>query len=220
MASERIAIFPLSNIVLFPRVHAPLHLFEPRYRQMIVDVLADNRRIGMVVVPPEHAQAMAGDPPVYPIGCAGSIVQDERMPDGRYNIVLAGERRFRIVSEAQRPREQLYRSAEVSWLDDPLPSESEGQVAELRGRIELQVRSLIKHSDPQRAASLDDGILSGADPAVFINTLCNTLAFQTAEKQGLLEADGILQRFEKLEGLLAFRIAETRQPSGGSGQTH
>ena len=103
MSSERIAVFPLSNVVLFPGVQTPLHLFEPRYRQMVRDVLADDRRICMAVVPPGHVAEMAGEPPVYPVACAGVIVRHQRLPDVRYNIVLAGQCRVRIVAEPPAP---------------------------------------------------------------------------------------------------------------------
>src|SRR5262252_10843931 len=76
---EEIALFPLSSVVLFPRVRTPLHIFEPRYRQMAEHALAGDRSIGMVAVPPEHVGAMAGDPPVYPVGCAGVISQAQRL---------------------------------------------------------------------------------------------------------------------------------------------
>jgi Lon protease-like protein len=218
VSDARISIFPLSSVVLFPGVQTPLHLFEPRYRQMVDDVLAAERRIGMVLVPPEHTASMPGDPPVYPIGCAGTISQDQRLPDGRYNIVLLGERRFRIVSEPARPAERLYRVAEVAWLDDPLPAEAEPRVNELRRRIEAQVCSLVKREDPERAAGLADGILAGVDAPTFVNTLSNALAFSAPEKQGLLEAQDIPQRFERLEGLLAFRLAESPLSKSGSGR--
>ena len=220
MSDESIAIFPLSNVVLFPGVQTPLHLFEPRYRQMTADVLAADRRIGMALVPPEHTASMPGDPPVYPIGCAGTISQDQLLPDGRYNIVLVGERRFRIVSEPERPAARLYRMADVAWLDDPLPAEAEPLVSELRRRIETQVCSLVKREDPQRAAGLAHGILTGVDATTFVNTLSNALAFSAPEKQGLLEARDIPQRFERLEGLLAFRLAQGLHSASGSGQPH
>ncbi len=113
MSTDELAIFPLSNVVLFPGVQAPLHLFEPRYRQMAEHVLDGDRRIGMVVVPPEHAAEMRGDPPVYPIGCTGTVGQSQRLRDGRFNVVLIGTHRFRITSEAPQPADRLYRVAEV-----------------------------------------------------------------------------------------------------------
>jgi hypothetical protein len=220
VSTEHIAIFPLPNVVLFPGVQTPLHLFEPRYRQMTADALAGDRRIGMVVVPPQHSAAMPGNPPVYPIGCAGTICQDQKLPDGRYNIVLAGESRFRIVSEPAGPPERLYRVAEVTWLQDPLPPDAEPRVRELRERIEAQVQALVEREDPQRAAGLADGILTGADPATFVNTLSSSLSFSPPEMQGLLEAQDIPQRFERLEGLLAFRLVQSQLPSGASSRTH
>ena len=106
-------IFPLSNVVLFPGVSTPLHLFEPRYRQLARDVLAGERRIGMVVVRPEFADEMAGDPPVFPVGCAGVITESQRRADGRFDIVLRGETRFELIEEPPRPSERLYRCARV-----------------------------------------------------------------------------------------------------------
>lgn len=220
MDSERIAIFPLSNVVLFPEVNTPLHLFEPRYRQMASEVLAGNGMIGMVVVPPEHAGDLSGNPPVYPIGCAGPIVRNQKLPDGRFNIVVAGEFRFRILHEVEGPAERLYRVAEIERLEDPLHEVDRGEVERLRGIIDEQVRTLVGHSDADQAEQLGSEILPGAGPATFVNTLSNALAFSPAEKQGLLEAADIRQRFERLEGLLAFRLAASSGPAGGPQTLH
>src|SRR5215831_17371907 len=91
-----LALFPLANVVLFPRIHCPLHIFEPRYRQMTTDAIAGTRQIGMTTVRPEHAEQMAGDPPLFSIGCIGTIQRAQRRDDGRYDIVLFGTQRFRI----------------------------------------------------------------------------------------------------------------------------
>ena len=79
-AFERLALFPLSNVVLFPRVKTPLHIFEPRYRQMTEAALDGDRRIGMVVVRPEHVEAIAGDPPLFEVGCEGVISDSKKLP--------------------------------------------------------------------------------------------------------------------------------------------
>jgi Lon protease-like protein len=205
-----LAIFPLSNVVLFPRVQTPLHLFEPRYRQMAEHVLAGTRRIGMVAVPPEHVAGMPGDPPVYPIGCEGVIAQAQRLADGRYDIVLVGSRRFRIRSEPPRTGGRLYRVAEVEALADPYPSSERPRVEELRRRITAAIRALAQRADPRRAELLLDGPFGDLDDATFVDSLSNALAFDPPEKQGLLEAASIPERFERLEGLLAFRLAATR----------
>lgn len=204
-----LAIFPLSNVVLFPRVQTPLHIFEPRYRQMTGDALAGSRRIGMVTVPPEHVADLPGDPPVYPVGCEGIVAQAQRLPDGRYNIVLAGSRRFRIRSELPRPAERLYRVAEVETLADPYPSSERPRVEDLRRRIVATVRALAQRADPRRADLLFDGPFGELEDATFVDALSHALAFDPAEKQGLLEAASIPERFERLEGLLSFRLAAT-----------
>src|SRR5512134_2216313 len=90
MIPSKIPIFPLPNVVLFPKVFLPLHIFEPRYRAMVDDALAGDRIIGMVLLRPGYEANYEGRPPVYAVGCAGSITHAERRDDGRFNIVLHG----------------------------------------------------------------------------------------------------------------------------------
>src|SRR4030095_9548216 len=97
--SDLLPLFPLPNVVLFPNVFLPLHIFEPRYREMVADALASDPLIGMVLLKPGWEQEYEGRPPVYPIGCSGVITHVDQLPDGRYNIVLRGGERFRIVEE-------------------------------------------------------------------------------------------------------------------------
>ena len=131
-------LFPLSSVVLFPGVQTPLHIFEPRYRQMTEHALAGSRRIGMVAVRPEAVEAMAGNPPVFGVGCEGRITDAKRLPDGRFNILLLGTQRFRILRESPPVAERLYRVAEIERLEDPFDSASRPRVLALRHRaIEL-----------------------------------------------------------------------------------
>jgi Lon protease-like protein len=212
-------IFPLSNVVLFPRVVCPLHLFEPRYRQLGAHALGGDRRIGMVVVPPEHADAMEGDPPVYPVGCAGEIASAERLPDGRYNIVLLGTQRFRIAREQSPSGDRLYRVAEVVPLADPYAESERERVATLRARVMELLSRLLQRSAGAEAFSPQ--ALDGVDDVACVNALCNGLTLPPSEKQGLLEADGISERFDRLEGLLSFHLAQLSAPGGpGSGLVH
>jgi uncharacterized protein len=86
--SDLLPLFPLPNVVLFPNVFLPLHIFEPRYREMVADALASDRMIGMVLLRPGWERNYEGRPPVYPIGCSGVMTHAERLRDGRYDIVL------------------------------------------------------------------------------------------------------------------------------------
>lgn len=206
--SERIPIFPLSNVVLFPRLSTPLHLFEPRYRQLARDVLAGERRIGMVVVRPEFVDEMLADPPVYPVGCAGSVTESQRLPDGRYNIVLRGEYRFRLVSEEPRGESQLYRVAQVVPLEEVYEEAERSRVARLRASIVENVGVLVRETQPERASSLQADLFTGVDDATLVNLLCNAFPLPVEDKQGLLEADSIPERFARLAAVLSFQRAE------------
>jgi uncharacterized protein len=112
-----IPLFPLGDVVLFPRVPVPLHIFEPRYRRMVADALAGPRVVGMVLLRPGWEADYEGRPPVFESGCAGLIDRWEELPDGRYNVVLRGLCRFRVREEhAGEP----YRLATVEALPDEL----------------------------------------------------------------------------------------------------
>jgi Lon protease-like protein len=208
-----IAIFPLSNVVLFPRISTPLHLFEPRYRQLAREVLEGDRRIGMTVVRPEFADDTSGAPPLYPVGCVGRITEHERMPDGRYNVVLLGEQRFRIVEEIAGPEERLYRVARVDWLEDEYPDADRDRIARLRAHIVENVGVLARETQPDTAASLDPELFAGVDDETLVNLLCNAFAMPVEDKQALLEADVVADRYARLASLLSFQRAELSESS-------
>ena len=110
MLPPTIPLFPLPNVVLFPDVCLPLHIFEPRYREMTSDALDGDRIIGMVLLRPGWEGNYDGRPPVYDVGCAGLITHAEKLDDGRYNLVLRGMEKFRVLRE---DADRSYRRAEV-----------------------------------------------------------------------------------------------------------
>lgn len=203
---ETIPIFPLSNVVLFPMISVPLYIFEPRYRQMMDDALAGGRRIGMVAVRPEHEHAMAGDPPVFTVGCEGSISHAEQRPDGTWNLLLSATRRFRIVEEPPRPAERLYRAAVVEGIDEPAGQPDALQAArrEIRERLEELLRRVAgPDAPPPPLARLDE-----LDDEPFVNVLAQAIDFGVLEKQQLLESAGHVARATTMRDLLDFRLAE------------
>jgi len=209
-------IFPLSNVTLFPELEVPLHIFEPRYRQMTAHSLAGERRIGMVTVRPQASDDLAGDPAIFEVGCAGIITRAKQLPDGRYHLLLRGTHRFRVDEEPPRPAERLYRAARVVPIEDAFDPADAERVAAARTRVMqlLDALAAIEGGD-----SPDPDALAAVDDVRFVNALSNGLAFETAEKQGLLEADSIPQRFERLAELIDFRIAEREaagSPNSGS----
>jgi uncharacterized protein len=203
-----IPLFPLSNVVLFPRVKTPLHLFEPRYQQLAHHVLEGKRRIGMVAVDPQHLDEIAGDPPLQRVGCCGVVTEARPLPDGRYNIVLLGEHRFRILEESPRLGERLYRLARVEPLEDAYPEALRERVARLRASILENIGVLVRHTHPERSQMLDPELFASVDDETLVNTLAGALAMPPDEKQRLLEADSIPERFALLAGALGFWRAE------------
>jgi Lon protease-like protein len=183
---------------------------------MTAAALEGDGRVGMVAVPAEHANAMAGDPPTYPVGCLGRITDARRTSDGRYRFLLLGEERFRILAETPRPDERLYRIAEVERLEDPLLPEETSRVTALRGRSTELLSEVLERTGKQgdeRAAELTSR-LSGLDDGTFTDALCQSLSFSTLEKQGLLESEGVAERLRRLVGLLDFRLAEAAGAPG------
>src|SRR6185436_4497696 len=133
MLPPSIPIFPLPNVVLFPNVFLPLHIFEARYRQMVDAALNGDRIIGMVLLRPGWEGDYEGRPPVYPIGCAGVITHAERLADGRFNIVLRGMEKFRIAGE---DTAQLYRVASIVPVPEPSAESVRDEMRGERQRLE------------------------------------------------------------------------------------
>jgi Lon protease-like protein len=206
---EEIPLFPLASVVLFPHGRVPLHVFEARYRQLSAHALAGARRIGMVAVRPEHVDAMAGDPPLYSVGCAGVIEEAVRRKDGRYDLVLRGTHRFRIVEEPPREGDRLYRIARTVALDDPFDEAREGILLQgLRADAIDLLSQLLRLTAPDAARALDPRRFSGIDDVHFVDLLCQLLDLAPAEKQGLLETTGTFARCRQLVALLEFLVAE------------
>jgi Lon protease-like protein len=123
---KTIALFPLPNSIFYPGTVLPLHIFEERYRQMVGDAIDSSQWIGMVLLQPGYEEEYDGAPEINPVGCAGSLLQWNKHDDGKYDIVLRGQNRFRIVREVG---DSLYRQAEVELLnnvnDQPIDASSD-----------------------------------------------------------------------------------------------
>ncbi len=217
-----IPIFPLENVVLFPRVQVPLHIFEPRYRQMTKHALSSGKCIGMVTV---QGSELLGDPDrtrVFDIGCTGSISSCEELPDGRYNMVLGGEKRFRILEELPTHGERLYRLARVEELVEILPQGDLEREAVGRERVEVMqcMELLLRDAAPDVAEEISSEFLDRFDDESFVNALCQAIDFAPPEKQGLLECNAVLDRISRLSGLLRFRLAEVHSGQPGLDAVH
>jgi Lon protease-like protein len=206
-----IPLFPLPNLVLFPGMQLPLHIFEPRYREMVADVARDHRIVGMILLKGDWESEYYRNPDTFEVGCAGRIEQLARLPDGRYNLILSGISEFRIEREL---RERAYRQAQVQWCAaDREALDFDGETMKLIHRL------LVQYAGPPAEEAwhnvVGDRGLVGAD---LINFLCFHLDFSPLEKQTLLEAGD--HRVACLLDVFAFKIEERKLgPAGGAGNT-
>lgn len=186
----RISIFPLPGVILFPGLQLPLHIFEPRYRAMIKDALARDRRIGMIQ--PQRAEEGA---PLYTIGCLGKIGEVEALGDGRFNVVLEGEARFRMRRELDVVTP--FRQIEADLIEEP----QAGALSPVeRAGFEREAR---RFADAQ-GYSVDWDAVMRLDDESLIDGTSQIVPFDIASKQALLEAGDLAQRCELLIQLMQF----------------
>jgi Lon protease-like protein len=205
MLPPAIPLFPLPNVVLFPNVHLPLHIFEPRYREMVADALDGDRIIGMVLLRPGWEGSYEGCPPVYPVGCAGLVTHAERTTDGRYNIVLRGLEKFRVTSESEH---RSYRLAEVETITEP-------DIQRDRDAIRAERRRLEALLVPQpEGRGVDSKMPPSMPDEDLVNALAQYLELEVVEKQALLERDGLLARCRSLIELLEMKVIVSRHKWG------
>jgi Lon protease-like protein len=201
--SDLLPLFPLPNVVLVPNVFLPLHIFEPRYRDMVADALAGDRMIGMVLLRPGWDHDYEGRPAIYPVGCSGVLTHNERLPDGRYNLVLRGIERFRIVEEDQA---LSYRRAVVEPLrEEPLDATDRTAIRSQRAKLESMLGSNQSNAgDARMPASMSDEDL--------VNALAQYLDLEPLEKLALLQKSSLRTRTESLVELLEMKIMMARTP--------
>ncbi|MGH9366437.1 MAG: LON peptidase substrate-binding domain-containing protein [Thermoanaerobaculia bacterium] len=186
---RRLPIFALPGVVLMPGTLLPLHIFETRYRAMVADALETDRTIGMALMKPGWEEG-GRDPEVFPVGGAGEIVESERLEDGRFNILLEGRFRYRILREAS---VEPYRQARVEEIAS-LPFADRG--SEERAR-RLATRLFDGVREEIELPPLPEGDLS---PERLASEIALRLRYAPPELQALLEMDSVASRFEALTG--------------------
>ena len=200
---QRLPIFPLPGAILFPRSQLPLHIFEPRYREMVRDAIDGSGRIGMIQPVRLDDDNKA---PLYSVGCVGEIVGIEELEDGRFNIVLLGIERFRYIQDIE--MDAGYRCAEVDIhaFDDNEPSPlSLGERAE----VEREARRL----GDALGLAVDWDAVSRLDDEMLVNAIAQVAPFDVGAKQALLEQPSLDGRADLLVQLMQFHRAAV---SGGN----
>ena len=193
----RVPLFPLPGAILFPRSQLPLHIFEPRYREMVRDAMEGAGRIAMIQ---PHRLDDDNQAPLYAVGCVGDVVGIEELEDGRFNIVLLGSNRFRMIREAD--IDSLYRCADVditAFDDEEPPPLSLVQRAE----VEREARRL----GEAMGLSVDWDAVSRLDDEMLVNAIAQVAPFDVGAKQALLEQATLDGRADLLVQLMQFHRA-------------
>jgi Lon protease-like protein len=196
----RVPLFPLPGAILFPRSQLPLHIFEPRYREMVRDAIDGAGRIAMV-----QPQRFDDDnqAPLFTVGCVGDVVSVEELDDGRFNIVLLGTNRFRLIEESE--TDAAYRSADVD-IDAFEDSEPEPLALIQRAEVEREARKL----GDALGLAVDWAAVARLDDEMLVNAIAQVAPFDIGAKQALLEATTLLTRSDLLVQLMQFhRMAVT-----------
>jgi uncharacterized protein len=190
----RVPIFPLPGAILFPRTQLPLHIFEPRYREMVRDAVDGAGQIAMIQ---PHRLDDDNQAPLYGVGCVGEVVGVEELDDGRFNIVLMGSHRFRLIREVD--TDAAYRCAEVdiTAFDD---NEPEPLASIQRAEVEREARRL----GDALGLAVDWAAVSRLDDEMLVNAIAQVAPFDIGAKQALLEEETLLGRTDLLVQLMQF----------------
>jgi len=197
-------IFPLPDVTFFPHTLMPLHVFEARYRVMVIDALERDRKLAVVRLQPGYEATYAGKPAVHAVGGLGEIVSCERLATGRYNILLRGECRVRIEQEL--PTDTLYRVVRARRLVD---GEAAGDAAPALARIRAACRTLLG-ALARPADLLDTALAGGQAPGVIADRVAAAVLPDTDLRQSLLETLDVTARVTRVADALESLVRELK----------
>jgi Lon protease-like protein len=209
MSSVEVPIFPLPNAQMFPQALLPLHVFEPRYREMVKDAMDGERLIGVALLEPGYEEDYAGRPPVRAVLGVGRIIAHEPLPDGRSNILLRGEHRARIVREL--PPLKPYRRASLEVIEDLVPPNG---AVEVRDTL-MAVADQLSVRLPSGGETLRTLVRSVSGAGALADVLAAALITDSETRQRLLETPDVVSRARDVVdqvGLLLARLADHQGP--------
>jgi Lon protease-like protein len=202
----RIPLFPLPNVVLFPKTYLPLHIFEPRYRAMVSDAAKNGQCIGMVLLKDGWEMDYYGHPPVFSMGCVGRLASVQQLVDGRSNILLQGLKRFEIEQEwSDRP----YREATIAVTAHVAETSLDPAI---RRRLYTVLESYLRSRDD--VPTWQEFFREEVSDEIFVNTLSTYLECTPLEKQFLLEAESLHQQARRLSDLIEFMMHDQSGSKG------
>tara|TARA_B100000315_G_scaffold253361_1_gene291984 strand:+ start:516 stop:1199 length:684 start_codon:yes stop_codon:yes gene_type:complete len=200
---EIIPLFPLPSTVFYPGTPLPLHIFEPRYRKMTFDALESKRKIGMILLKPDWEDSYFDRPEIFSIGCVGSIEEEIRHPDGKYNFTLVGLSRFRILKEVDG---KPYRRAEIDLLQEQNEQEIGEEHNATRDSLIDRYREFISLIPENNSLKKELDWNLGNKLSQFVDRFAYRLDLSLEQKQTFLEELDVLRRAEFLHSLLKTKI--------------
>lgn len=207
---DALPAFPLPNTVLFPGTVLPLHIFEPRYRQMVDETLAGDGVLSIALIRPGNNEAE--NPILHAVAGCGRIIHSEKLDDGRYNILVQGMERVRLVQELR--TDKLYREFRAEVLPRPdreALREAEFQLAKLQSCV-LGLRTMLGSEE----APLIEVLRSTSDPLELADILAASLIEDSETQQAVLASEPLAERLEKLIDALAeamLRLVSSQTPA-------
>ncbi len=197
-----IPLFPLPATVFYPNTSLPLHIFEPRYRSMVADALNGKGEIGMILLKPGWESDYQGTPEIMTIGCLGKIKQHSELPEGKYNILLSGLYRFRILNEI---KGKIYRQAQVEFLkeinDKDLTSEPSPIKEQLIKIMRLYLKNLPEGTKIEHTLDMKNC----QNLAEFVDKLTHHFDLPVNKMQEFLEQQDVQKRANALYSLIEFK---------------
>lgn len=190
-----IPIFPLPNVTFFPQTLLPLHVFEPRYRKMTSNCLAGDRLMGVSLLKEGWQKDYFGRPPICKTFGVGKIVDYEQLSDGRYNIVLEGQFRARLIEEY--PTKQ-YRTARAQVLQDPPIDSCRAQVSALMKEIQA-LTARVSTLMPSLRDAIQSALAAHPHPLAIASQIASALVMDAYDRQSILEQDDPLRRLALLQ---------------------
>ena len=197
-----IPLFPLPTTVFYPNTSLPLHIFEPRYRSMVADTLNGKGEIGMILLRPGWESDYQGNPEITTVGCLGKIEHHSELPEGKYNILLSGLYRFRILNEI---KGKIYRQAQVEFLkeinDKDLTSEPSPAKEKLMRVLRLYLKNLPDGAKIEQALDMENC----CKLAEFVDKLTHHFDLPVNKMQEFLEQQDVQKRADSLHSLIEFK---------------
>jgi Lon protease-like protein len=203
----RIPVFPLPDVVFFPETVLPLYVFEPRYRRLVADCLEGNGWMVVSKLRPGWERDYEGRPPIHEVAGAGEILQAEALPDGRFNILLDGRMRIRILGEEPPGEQRPYRVVRVRRLPDVVPADGTAALAERLLDLRATHAKLLVALGQAHPDLVGRLTVAGAAPGAVIDRLVSAVVPDASVRQRILEATDVGKRLDLASAALAELLA-------------